>query len=256
MLKRSLLLKVVLIIGLALTAGFDQSAIAQEGVETPSSAVEDYLEGTTTLRQTLLPMVGLITLLSIAPGILMMVTCFPFIMIVFSFIRQALSLQTAPPAMMLTSLAIFLTYFIMEPIVQDAWTIGIKPVMDGEMTEIDGIEAAMGPFRAFMATRVDEETLLRLADAVSRPIDDIPSSDLSLLIPSFMLSEITRAFQIGFAIFLPFLIIDLVVASVLMAMGMMMVPPTIVALPFKVAFFVLADGWVRITEALLRGYLP
>ena len=231
------------------------TAWAQDGAASPSAEVETYLEDTRSLRQAVIPTVALVTLLSIAPGILMMVTCFPFIAIVFSFIRQALGLQTAPPAMMLTSLAIFLTYFIMEPVARDAWTIGIQPILSGELNEVAGIAKAIVPFRAFMETRVDEETVYRLADAIDRPLIEDQDVDLSVLIPSFMLSEITRAFQIGFAIFLPFLIIDLVVASVLMAMGMMMVPPTVVALPFKVAFFVLADGWVRITEALLRGYI-
>jgi len=246
------LVLLALIVGmLAMSTG----AHAQEVSSPPSTEVTDYLEDTRSLRQAVLPTVALITLLSIAPGILMMITCFPFIAIVFSFIRQALGLQTAPPAMMLTSLAIFLTYFIMEPVAKDAWEVGIKPVLGGDVSEVEGIVEAIAPFKAFMETRVDEETLFRLADAINRPINDGSNVDLSILVPSFMLSEITRAFQVGFAIFLPFLIIDLVVASVLMAMGMMMVPPTVVALPFKVAFFVLADGWVRITEALLRGYI-
>ena len=162
----------------------------------------------------------------------------------------------APPAMMLTSLAIFLTYFIMEPVFTDAWSTAVKPVLDGEMTEIEGAPLLVDPFKTFMEARVDEDTLFKLADAVGRPAEGEAGVRLSLLVPSFMLSEITRAFQIGFALFLPFLIIDLVVASVLMAMGMMMVPPAVVALPFKLAFFVLADGWVAITEALLRGYMP
>ncbi|GGY51571.1 flagellar type III secretion system pore protein FliP [Parvularcula lutaonensis] len=232
------------------------TANAQEASQPVASEVEAFIEDSRSLRQTLIPTVALVTLLSVAPGIAMMITCFPFIAIIFSFLRQALGLQTAPPAMMMTSLAIFLTYFIMEPVFSDAWTTAVKPALDGELNEMDAAGIAIVPFRDFMETRVSEDTLFRLADAVERPIADVPSADLSLLIPSFMLSEITRAFQIGFAIFLPFLVIDLVVASVLMAMGMMMVPPAVVALPFKLAFFVLADGWVNITEALLRGYLP
>lgn len=250
------MIRCLLIIAAMLLSGVPANADAQVRAGEPAAEVEDFLEDTRSLRQTILPTLGLITLLSIAPGILMMVTCFPFITIVFSFLRQAMGLQTAPPAMMLTSLALFLTYYIMEPVFTEAWTLGIKPAMDGEMDEFTAIANASEAFRAFMETRTSEETLARLADAIGRPIVDIPDADFSILIPSFMLSEITRAFQVGFAIFLPFLIIDLVVASVLMAMGMMMVPPTVVALPFKLAFFVLADGWVRITEALLRGYIP
>jgi flagellar biosynthetic protein FliP len=229
-------------------------AAAQEAVPAAPASIEAFVEDTAGLRQAVVPTVLLVTLLSIAPGILMMVTCFPFIAIIFSFIRQGLGLQTAPPAMMLTSLAIFLTWFIMEPVFQDAWSVGIKPLLDGELVETDAMAAAAEPFAAFMETRVSEDTLRRLADAVDRPLAEGEPAELSLLVPSFMLSEITRAFQIGFAVFLPFLIVDLVVASVLMAMGMMMVPPAVVALPFKLAFFVLADGWVAITEALLKGY--
>ncbi|MCQ8184062.1 flagellar type III secretion system pore protein FliP [Parvularcula maris] len=241
------------ILSLMVLALLSAPASAQEAVPA-APAIDAFVEDTVGLRQAVVPTVLLVTLLSIAPGILMMVTCFPFIAIIFSFIRQGLGLQTAPPAMMLTSLAIFLTWFIMEPVFQDAWSVGIKPLLDGELVETDAMAAAAKPFAAFMETRVSEDTLRRLADAVDRPLADGKPAELSLLVPSFMLSEITRAFQIGFAVFLPFLIVDLVVASVLMAMGMMMVPPAVVALPFKLAFFVLADGWVAITEALLKGY--
>ena len=207
------------------------------------------------LRQELIPMLALVTVLSIAPGILIMVTCFPFMAIVFSFLRQALGLQHAPPAMMLTSLALFLTFFVMEPVFAQAWDEGLAPVMAGEMEEAEGLAAAAEPVRVFMEARTPDDVVRRLAEAARKELGPEEAAPLSLLIPSFMLSEITRAFQIGFAIFLPFLVIDLVVASVLMAMGMMMVPPAVVALPFKLAFFVVADGWVRITEALLRGYI-
>ena len=232
-----------------------EPSLAQETGGVIEPEVERFVSDTATLRQAVLPTIALVSLLSIAPGILMMVTCFPFIAIIFSFIRQALGLQSAPPAMMLTSLAIFLTYFVMEPVFADAWEVGIAPILNGEINEVEGAALIAGPFKDFMLTRVDPDTVFRLAEAIERPVTELERTDLSLLVPSFMLSEITRAFQIGFAIFLPFLVIDLVVASVLMSMGMMMVPPAVVALPFKLAFFVLADGWVRITEALLRGYL-
>ncbi|NNU17298.1 flagellar type III secretion system pore protein FliP [Parvularcula sp. ZS-1/3] len=221
---------------------------------TVSPEVEGFLSGTISLRNAVIPTVLLVTLLSIAPGLLMMVTCFPFIAIIFSFLRQALGLQSAPPTMMLTSLALFLTFFIMEPVFTDVWTDALQPLLDGEITELEAAPLAAEPLQDFMAGRVKEDTLFRLANAVGRPAESVETAPLTVLVPSFMLSEITRAFQLGFAIFLPFLVIDLVVASVLMAMGMMMVPPAVVALPFKLAFFVLADGWVAMTEALLRGY--
>ena len=242
----------LLLLGLTLAA---PAAAQDEGVmQGAEAAVAALAEESGSLRSELLPVFLIVTVLSLAPGILMMVTCFPFIAIVFSFLRQAIGLQHAPPAMMLTSLALFLTFFVMEPVFSDAWTAGLRPLMDGEVDEAAGLALAAEPLEGFMLSRTPEDTVVRLADAAGTAL---PEGDppLSVLIPAFMLSEITRAFQIGFAIFLPFLAIDLVVAAVLMAMGMMMVPPAVVALPFKLAFFVVADGWVRITEALLRGYL-
>ena len=217
-------------------------------------ALDAYLGQSGSLRGELVPLFLAVTVLSVAPGILIMVTCFPFMTIVFGFLRQAIGLQHAPPAMMLTSLALFLTFFVMEPVFAQAWAEGLRPLMDGEASEAEGLAAASQPLRAFMAARTPDDVISRLAEAARSELPE-GEAPLSLLIPAFMLSEITRAFQIGFAIFLPFLVIDLVVAAVLMAMGMMMVPPAVVALPFKLAFFVIADGWVRITEALLRGYL-
>ena len=198
----------------------------------------------------------LITVLSLAPGLAVTITCFPFIVTVLSILRQAIGLQQSPPNMLLVSLALFLTWFIMEPVLTDAWTLGIEPLNRGEMDAAQAINAAMGPFRIFMAARLDPDTFAALRDL--RPGADLlqPAAEapLSILIPAFMLSEVARAFEIGFMIFLPFLIIDLVVAAILMAMGMMMVPPAIVSLPFKLAFFVVADGWSLIAAALVRGY--
>jgi flagellar biosynthetic protein FliP len=198
----------------------------------------------------------LITVLSLAPGIAMMITCLPFMVIVFSFLRQAIGVQQAPPNMMIMSLAMFLTFFVMEPVFKESWSDGVKPLMDGEITQEVAFENAIDPFRGFMEARVETATIERIAAALpDREFDLEGEKPLSLLVTSFMLSEIKHAFQIGFVIFLPFLIIDLVIASILMAMGMMMVPPAIVSLPFKLAFFVMADGWMKITEALLRGYV-
>ncbi len=197
----------------------------------------------------------IVTVLSLAPGLAMMITCLPFMVIVFSFLRQAIGLQQSPPNMMIMGLAMFLTFFVMEPVFSKAWDEGMSPYMDGAITEQQAIDRTLVPFRTFMEARVDPETVERLAATMpSRNYNVDEAVPLPLLITSFMLSEIKHAFQIGFVIFLPFLIIDLVVASILMAMGMMMVPPAVVSLPFKLAFFVMADGWVKITEALLRGY--
>jgi flagellar biosynthetic protein FliP len=212
----------------------------------------------TSLTARTLQILALITVLSLAPGIAVMVTCFPFIITVLSILRTGLGLQSAPPNMLLVSLALFLTYYVMEPVFLEAWRIGLQPLVNQELPLETGLRNALEPFRVFMGARTDPETVSRLAQLRSEAdfaVFDPEKPALSVLIPSFMLNEIERAFQIGFLIFMPFLIIDLVVAAILMSMGMMMVPPAIVSLPFKLAFFVVADGWTLISEALVSGYL-
>ena len=200
----------------------------------------------------------LITVLSLVPGLAVMITCFPFIVTVLSILRRAIGLQQAPPNMLIISLAMFLTWFVMDPVFTEAWVNGLKPLSEGSMAIEAAIPAALAPFRVFMAARLDGDTFAALQ--ALRPIaatgGDVTAVDapLSLLVPSFLLSEIQRAFEIGFLVYLPFLIIDLVVAAVLMSMGMMMVPPAVVSLPFKLAFFVVADGWALLSSALVRSY--
>lgn len=206
----------------------------------------------------------LLTILSLVPGIAVMVTCFPFIVTVLSILRQAIGLQQAPPNMLIVSLALFLTYFVMDPVLTAAWDSGGRAMAAGEISVQDGFLAAMEPLRGFMANRVDPDTFTALSElrepgnasptGMEAGPDTARQAALSILVPSFLLSEIARAFEIGFLIFLPFLIIDLVVAAILMSMGMMMVPPAIVALPFKLAFFVVADGWTLVATALVRSY--
>jgi flagellar biosynthetic protein FliP len=199
----------------------------------------------------------LVTVLSLVPGLAIMITCFPFIVTVLSILRQAIGLQQSPPNMLIVTLALFLTYFVMDAVFQEAWTMGIQPLIDEQISTEEAFLNTIAPFRIFMGSRIDSETfesLRVLREASFDTSSDISQAPLSLLIPSFLLSEIERAFQIGFLIFLPFLIIDLVVAAVLMSMGMMMVPPAIVSLPFKLAFFVVADGWSLISGALVRSY--
>lgn len=203
-----------------------------------------------------LQLFALITVLSIAPGLAIMLTCFPFLVTVLSILRQAIGLQASPPNMLLVSLAMFLTYFVMEPVFTQAWVNGLQPLTNDEIDLETAFVRTLEPFRVFMSARMDVDTFAAMADL--RPDTQgqelSPESPLSVMIPSFLLSEISRAFQIGFLVFLPFLIIDLVVAAVLMSMGMMMVPPAIVSLPFKLAFFVVADGWSLIASALVRSY--
>ncbi len=196
----------------------------------------------------------LLTLLSLAPGLAIMFTCFPFMVTVLSILRQAIGVQQAPPNMMIVSLALFLTYFVMEPVFTEAWETGVKPMVEGTLTPEDAFAPTMLPFRHFMEARVDPDTVTTLLDATPAEENIEEGVPLSTLVPAFLLSEIKRGFEVGFLIFLPFLVIDLVIAAVLMSMGMMMVPPAIVSLPFKLAFFVVADGWSLLAGAMVRGY--
>ena len=250
----SFLLRAACLIVLALA--LPQLAMAQEAPPTQLPDLGGLIqsEGQGGLSSSVVQLFVVITVLSLAPGLAMMITCLPFMVIVFSILRQALGIQQAPPNMMIMALAMFLTFFIMEPVFMNAWAEGVAPYMDGQLTEAEAWTATTEPFRNFMMNRADPEISFVLSDALDRPIVEGEPAPFSLLSTSFMLSEIKLAFQIGFVIFLPFMVIDLVVASILMAVGMMMVPPTVVSLPFKLGFFVLADGWLRITEALLRGY--
>lgn len=197
----------------------------------------------------------MITVLSLVPGLAVMITCFPFIVTVLSILRQAIGLQQSPPNMLIISLALFLTWFVMDPVFTEAWVNGIEPMQNGSLDLQAAIPAVLAPFRAFMAARLDGDTYAAM-QALRPGVEAVPlEAPLSLLVPSFILSEIQRAFEIGFLIYLPFLIIDLVVAAVLMSMGMMMVPPAVVSIPFKLAFFVVADGWSLVSGALVRSYL-
>ncbi|OWY08269.1 flagellar biosynthetic protein FliP [Thioclava sp. F42-5] len=203
--------------------------------------------------------IAAITLLSLAPGLAIMVTAFPFIVTVLSILRQALGLQQSPPSMLIISLALFLTWFIMEPVFLESWRVAGQPLVEGAIDWQEAFTKGIEPFRIFMAGRTNPDTFAALADlrngtAATGAPTSLDAAPLSTLVPAFMLSEVTRAFQIGFLVYLPFLIIDLVVSAVLMSMGMMMVPPAVVALPFKLAFFVVADGWVLLSGALVRSY--
>ncbi len=246
----------ICILALVLTACLVPAAQAQDALGGQIPVINDLLDGTADggLSSSVIQLFLLVSVLSLVPGIAMMVTCLPFMVIVFSFMRQAIGVQQAPPNMMIMALAMFLTFFVMEPVFMASWENGISPYMNDLINEEQAWVQTTEPFREFMMRRTEPEALLVLGDALNRPVADEDVPSFSMLATAFMLSEIKHAFQIGFVIFLPFLVIDLVVASVLMAVGMMMVPPTVVSLPFKIGFFVLADGWLKITEAVLRGY--
>ena len=193
--------------------------------------------------------------LSLAPSIVIMVTSFTRIVIVFSFLRNAIGLQQSPPNTVLASLALFLTAFIMSPTLERAYEEGLKPLMEERITEEEAFEHSFAPLRSFMVKNVRQKDLklfMGLAD-----MDNLPSEEAlpyKVIVPAFVISELRRAFEIGFLIFLPFLVIDLVIASILMAMGMMMLPPVMISLPFKVIFFVLVDGWYLLCESLMKSF--
>ena len=200
-------------------------------------------------------LIGLITVLTLAPSILVVLTSFTRIVVVLSLLRSAMGVQQAPPNTVLISLALFLTAFVLAPTLEKIYRDGIVPLIEEEIDETEAFERSIGPVRTFMMGHVREKDLLLFLEmsGAERPatLDDTP---MRALIPAFIISELRRAFEIGFLIFVPFLVIDMVVASVLMSMGMMMLPPIIISLPFKLIFFVLVDGWHLITTSLVQGF--
>jgi flagellar biosynthetic protein FliP len=207
------------------------------------------------LTERVLQLIALLTVLSLAPSILVMVTSFTRIVVVLSLLRTALGTATAPPNAVLISLAMFLTAFVMWPTFVTAYDAGVRPLVANEITPEQAFERAADPFRAFMMKNVRDKDLKLFQDLSGQPVPTKPEDmSLRVLVPSFMISELKRAFEIGFLLFLPFLIIDLVVASVLMSMGMMMLPPVVVSLPFKLIFFVLVDGWHLVAGSLVQSY--
>ena len=209
--------------------------------------------GSTTAR--LIQLVALMTILSLAPGILVMVTSFTRIIVVLSLLRIALGTQQSPPNMVMVSLALFMTAFIMAPTFEQAWNNGINPLIEEQITEVEAFEATSEPFRQFMLRTVRDKDLQLFEDMAK--VEDAQTgvnAPLQVLIPAFIISELRRAFEIGFLLYLPFVIIDMVIASILMSMGMMMVPPVIISLPFKLIFFVLVDGWYMVAGSLVRSF--
>ncbi len=209
----------------------------------------------TGLTERVIQLVALLTVLSLAPSILVMMTSFTRIVVVLSLLRTALGTATAPPNAVLVSLALFLTAFVMGPAFQRAYDVGLKPLIANEVTTEQAFERSAEPFRAFMLKNVRDKDLKLFSDLAKDAAPAAPENmSLRILVPAFMISELRRAFEIGFLLFLPFLIIDLVVASVLMSMGMMMLPPVVVSLPFKLIFFVLVDGWSLVAGSLVQSY--
>ena len=200
--------------------------------------------------------VGLLTVLSIAPGLLVMVTSFTRFAIAFSFLRSGLGLQTTPANLILISLSLFMTFYVMAPTFDRAWDSGLKPLVDNKITEKEAYPKITQPFREFMLSQVRDKDLKLFDDLAQASIKTLDKTtvDLRILIPAFMISEIRRGFEIGFLIVLPFLVIDMIVATVTMSMGMMMLSPSIISLPLKLLFFVLIDGWNLLVGNLIRSY--
>lgn len=199
----------------------------------------------------------LMTVLSLAPAILVVVTSFTRIIIVFSLLRSAMGTQQTPPNVVLISLALFMTAFIMAPTIEEAYDQGVSPLMDELITEDEAYERITTPFHTFMMSQVREKDLQLFVDLSRSEIPEQQSdTPIQVLIPAFIISELRRAFEIGFLIFIPFIIIDMIVASILMSMGMMMLPPVLISLPFKLIFFVMVDGWHLLVGSLIQSFGP
>jgi flagellar biosynthetic protein FliP len=200
-------------------------------------------------------MVVILTVLSIAPGLLIMVTSFTRFIVALSFLRSGLGLQGTPANLVLTSLALFMTMFVMAPTFDKAWQNGLKPLMDNTITQQEAFVAITTPFREFMLAQVREKDIALFEDLSKHQFEvkDRSTVDLRILIPGFMISELRRGFEIGFMIVLPFLVIDMIVATLTMSMGMMMLPPTVLSLPAKLLFFVMIDGWNLLIGSLVRS---
>lgn len=211
--------------------------------------------GSTNLSATLQILLAL-TVLSIAPSILLMMTSFTRIVIVMHFVRSALGTQSTPPNQVMIGLSLFLTFFLMSPVFSQINTDAIQPLQAGEMTQEEAIDAGLKPMREFMFDQMSDMKDIKLFLEIAgidkvESIDDIPTTTL---VPAFMISELTKAFTMGFLIYLPFIVIDMVVASTLMSMGMMMLPPTTISMPFKILLFIMADGWNLIIGEVVRGF--
>ncbi|TQN60259.1 flagellar type III secretion system pore protein FliP [Agrobacterium tumefaciens] len=200
---------------------------------------------------------GLLTVLSVAPGILIMVTSFPRFVIAFSILRSGMGLASTPSNMILLSMAMFMTFYVMSPTFDKAWTDGVQPLLQNQINEQQAVERIAEPFRTFMNANTRDKDLKLFVDIARERGQEVMTNnvvDYRVLVPAFMLSEIRRGFEIGFLIILPFLVIDLIVATITMAMGMMMLPPTSISLPFKILFFVLIDGWNLLVGSLVRSF--
>jgi flagellar biosynthetic protein FliP len=231
------------------TATFAQ---AQTGLNLPGMAI-NFGQGADLVNT--LEILVLFTIITLAPSILILCTCFTRVIVVLSFMRQAIGVQNMPPNQLLVGFALFLTFFIMQPTGEDIYRNAVVPYMDKKITTTEALTKIEAPLRTFMSKQTRKADIALFYDVTGRPaaqnIDEVPTH---FLIPAFIISELKTSFQIGFLLYIPFLILDMVVASVLMAMGMMMLPPVVVSLPFKLLLFVLVDGWQLVTGSILRSF--
>ncbi|MCB1425769.1 MAG: flagellar type III secretion system pore protein FliP [Zhengella sp.] len=248
----------ILALGLVAAALLAPAALAQDGGlgdALNNLAQPGGIEGQTAGQ--IIQLFGLLTVLAVAPGILITVTSFTRFIIVFSILRAGLGLQTTPANLILISLAMFMTFYVMQPAADRAWNEGIQPMMSNEISQQEAMERISTPFYDFMLQNVRDQDLALFVD-LARERDPAyepgERPGWRVLVPAFMVSELRRGFEIGFLVILPFLVIDLVVATITMAMGMMMLPPTVLALPFKILFFVLIDGWNLLVGSMIRSF--
>jgi flagellar biosynthesis protein FliP len=247
--------KAALIFGMSLALSMSVGAgVAYAAATNPTLSVNLGTGDGLTAR--VLQLAALITVLSLAPSIIIMTTSFVRIVVVLSLLRTAIGLQQAPPNIVIVSLSLFLTAFVMQPVWSEAYSAGIGPVMNEEMPLDEAFPRIVAPLKTFMVSQTREDDLMLFIDMarLETPPERAQETPLRILAPAFMVSELRRAFEIGFMLFVPFVIIDLVVASLLMAMGMMMMPPVTVSLPFKLIFFVLVDGWRLVAGSLIESF--
>lgn len=253
--KETNMFKYLLFLGVTLIAWilWDSEAFAQASLPTISLNLSESDEPDSVVPA--VKIVGMLTILSIAPAILLMMTSFSRILIVLSFLRQAMGTASMPPNQVLIGLSLFLTFFTMKPVIDKGYDEAWKPFVEKKISHEKAIDNIAKPLRDFMVQQTREADLSLFMDIAGEKVpEQISDLSFSTLLPAFMISELKTAFQIGFLIFIPFLIIDMVISSILMAMGMMMLPPTIVSLPFKLVLFILIDGWSLIVESLVRSF--
>ena len=262
-------------VGLCLLAGAAAAQDAGGFLGAVSDALSDAQQGSderAALSGRIVQLLALFTVLSVAPGLLVVMTSFTRFVIVFSILRSALGLNQTPPNMVLSAMALFMTFFVMQPVLLDSWEGGVEPLLENTLTEEQAMERIGAPFKAFMFANTRPKDLALFEDLARRSAGEVldeaaleaepdpaataDEASWRSLVPAFMISELRRAFTIGFLIYLPFVALDLIVASILMSAGMMMLPPVLISLPFKVIFFVLIDGWYMLAGSLMESYMP